>query len=183
VTADGDHIGGTGASWRSEGVGGGPVVAGADDLRCLRETFAIARRARRRGNAPFGALLVSLDGGVLIEAENTVLTDRDCTAHAETNLVRRASQRFETTTLQRCTLYASTEPCAMCAGAIVWSGVGRVVYGLTNARLHELMGEDAGWPRLRLSCRDVFARGSPATEVVGPVLEAEAEEVHTGFWR
>lgn len=64
------------------------------------------------------------------EAENTVVTEHDVTGHAELNLVRRASMRFEVETLEGVTLYTSTEPCAMCSSAIYWSGIGRVVYAL-----------------------------------------------------
>ena len=85
--------------------------------RFIRQAIAIARRARENGNHPFGALLVDAQGNVIAEAENTVVTDRDCTGHAETNLMRLASRQFEPETLSACTLYTSTEPCPMCCGA------------------------------------------------------------------
>ena len=91
------------------------------------------RRPAAHGNHPFAAVLVDEDGRVLLQAENTVVTDRDGTGHAETNLVRLATQRFSPEELARCTIYASTEPCAMCAGAIHWSHIGRVVYALGEA--------------------------------------------------
>ncbi|MCB0041699.1 MAG: nucleoside deaminase, partial [Caldilinea sp.] len=81
-----------------------------DHLTHLRAAIAVARRSRENGNHPFGALLVDETGAVLLEAENTVNTARDCTGHAETNLVRLASQRFDRAVLERCTLYTSTEP-------------------------------------------------------------------------
>jgi tRNA(Arg) A34 adenosine deaminase TadA len=83
----------------------------------LRRAIELAQQACDHGNHPFGALLVDRRGNVVLEAENTVRTDRDVTAHAETNLMRMASARFEPDFLERCTLYTSTEPCAMCAGA------------------------------------------------------------------
>ncbi len=152
------------------------------DFRFLRQAFVIAQRAREHGNHPFGALLVSPDGSVLLEAENTVITECDCTAHAEMNLVRNASKRFDRALLHGSTLYASTEPCVMCAGAIFWGCIGCVVYGLSSARLYELVGKSSTDPRLRLSCREVLAGGGSRVEVIGPALEAEAEEVHKGFW-
>ena len=85
----------------------------------LRRAIEVARQAREHGNHPFGALLVEHRGNVVLEAENTVRTDKDVTAHAETNLMRMASARFEPDFLERCTLYTSTEPCAMCAGVEV----------------------------------------------------------------
>jgi tRNA(Arg) A34 adenosine deaminase TadA len=68
----------------------------------------------------------------------------------------------------------------MCSGAIFWGGVGRVVFALGQKGLYDLMGP--GGDRLLLPCREVFARGNRALEVLGPALEAEALEVHRGFW-
>jgi tRNA(Arg) A34 adenosine deaminase TadA len=119
---------------------------------------------------------------VLLEAENTVVTDRDSTGHAETNLVHAASRHFDATFLAGCTLYSSTEPCAMCAGAVVWSGIGRVVFALSGARMIELVGGLPGALTLDIPSREVFARANRAVEVVGPALEEEAEHVHAGFW-
>jgi tRNA(Arg) A34 adenosine deaminase TadA len=126
----------------------------------LRTAIAVARRAREKGNHPFGAILVDADGAVLLEAENTVNTEHDCTGHAETNLVRMACRRFDRDVLERCTLYTSTEPCAMCAGAIHWSGIGRVVYGLGEEGLYALTsdGTNPDNETMTLPCREVFAR-------------------------
>lgn len=150
------------------------------DQRHLRSAIAIAGRARGHGNHPFGALLVDADGRVLLEAENTVVTGRDPTGHAETNLVRLAAGRFGPEALAGCTLYTSTEPCPMCAGAIYWAGIGRVVYALSEDGLYALIGVHGD--ALPLPCREVFARGRHNVEVLGPTLEAEARTVHVGFW-
>ncbi len=151
------------------------------DERNLLGAIELARCARENGNHPFGALLVDGGGDVVLEAENTVLTERDCTNHAELNLVRAASRRFGESTLGDCTLYTSTEPCAMCAGAIFWSGIGRVVFALSGAALNAMVegGEES---ELALPCREVFARGGRVVDVSGPHLEAEAQVVHEGFW-
>ena len=85
-------------------------------LRHLTRAIELAADAREHGNHPFGSLLVDGDGNVVLEAENTVVTGRDCTAHAEQNLVRAAVSQFEPDRLATFTLYTSTEPCAMCAG-------------------------------------------------------------------
>ncbi len=138
--------------------------------------------ARAGGNHPFGALLAGPDREVLIEAENTVVTERDCTGHAETNLVRAASRRFDPDLLARCTLYTSTEPCAMCAGAIYWAGIGRVFFALSEASLRELTGDHAANPTLALPCREVFSRGQRRIVVEGPALEDDVRLVHAGFW-
>ena len=150
------------------------------DLKHLRAAIELARVARAHGNHPFGALIADARGDILLEAENSVVTERDCTGHAETNLMRLASRRFSPEQLASCTLYTSTEPCAMCAGAIHWGGVGRVVYALSAERLYAIVGPSP--EHLVLPCREVFARTGRPIEVLGPALEQEAESVHAGFW-
>jgi tRNA(Arg) A34 adenosine deaminase TadA len=152
------------------------------DLDFLRRAIAVARRSRQNGNHPFGALLVDQDGQLLMEAENTVVTTGDCTGHAETNLMRQASQVYEREFLAGCTLYTSTEPCPMCSGAIFWGNVGRVVYGLSEAGLYALAGDGPEAEVLYLPCRQLFARGNKPLEIIGPLLEEQAREVHVGFW-
>lgn len=154
----------------------------ARDLHYLRRALAVAQRAREHGNHPFGALLVDEENQVLLEAENTVNTARDCTGHAETNLVRMASQAFPPEKLAKCTLYTSTEPCAMCAGAIHWGKLRRVVFALSEASLYAMIGSHAENETMRLPCRELFARSGRAVEVVGPLIEGEARLVHEGFW-
>jgi tRNA(Arg) A34 adenosine deaminase TadA len=125
-------------------------------------------------------LLADEHGQILLEAENTVVTESDATGHAETNLVRLASRRFPPETLAKFTLYTSTEPCPMCSGAIFWSAIGRVVYALSEDGLYAMTGDSP--ESLKLPCREVFARGGRPIEVIGPLLEAEAAQVHEGFW-
>jgi tRNA(Arg) A34 adenosine deaminase TadA len=152
------------------------------DLHLMRYALDIAQRARKNGNHPFGAILVDEHGTILLESENTVLTENDCTAHAELNLIRGASKQFQPDFLAKCSLYTSTEPCPMCAGAIYWGNVRRVVYGLSEEGLYEIAGnnlEDV----LYLPCQEVFERGHKPIKVVGPVLEDEARRVHEGFWK
>jgi tRNA(Arg) A34 adenosine deaminase TadA len=150
------------------------------DLSLLRAAIALGASARQHGNHPFGALITDEHGNILLQAENTVVTARDCTGHAETNLMREASQVFSPEELSRCTLYTSTEPCPMCAGAIFWGGVGRVVYALSQGELYALTGDSP--ERMPLSCREVLARAGRPVEVLGPELEDEAVKVHQGFW-
>jgi tRNA(Arg) A34 adenosine deaminase TadA len=151
------------------------------DLRHLRRAVELAGLARAGGDHPFGALVVAADGRVLAEARNSVTADGP-TGHAETNAVR-AVARVDAASLAGATLYASTEPCAMCAGAIYWAGIGRVVYALGEDALRAMTGDDPANPTLDLPSRDVLARGQRPTIVDGPALEDEAREVHRGFWR
>lgn len=152
------------------------------DIAYLRQALQIAQRARDNGNHPFGALIVDENDAVLVEAENTVVTEQDCTGHAETNLMRKASKSFSPEVLERSTLYTSTEPCAMCSGAIHWGRIGRVVFALSEASLYQNIGSHDENETLRLPCRDVFASSDRPVEVTGPLIEEEAWTVHEGFW-
>jgi tRNA(Arg) A34 adenosine deaminase TadA len=151
------------------------------DLKFIRLSFEVAQEARANGNHPFGALLVDERGHVLLKGENTVVTEHDCTGHAETNLMRQASREFSPEFLAKCTLYASTEPCPMCTGAIFWGNVRRVVFGLSTECLNMIVGEETQ-EVLYLPSHELFARGRKQVEVLGPVLEEEGSKVHEGFW-
>lgn len=151
------------------------------DQSHLRRAIAVAQQARDHGNHPFGALLVAADGTVIAEAENTVVTDSDPTGHAESNLVRIAGRLVGGDQLAAHTLYSSCEPCAMCSAAIFWSGIGRVVYALSNDALMA-MRPSAERPALSLSCRSVLAAGNRKITIEGPALEGPAAKPHDGFW-
>jgi len=142
----------------------------------IRTAIKIAADSRQKKNHPFGALLVK-DGKVLIESENTVVTSGDVTQHAELNLVSRASQKYTRGKLAECTLYASTEPCAMCAGAIYWSGIRTVVFGMPG---HELAHFATG--SFVVDSRELLGQGRESTEVIGPYLLEESRLVHENFW-
>lgn len=154
----------------------------ADEQALLRRTFEIARNARSHGNMPFGALLAGPDGEILLEMENGYYPDLDATAHAERLLATAASRRFREPFLAQCTLVSSAEPCAMCAGAIYWTGIGRVVYGLSETRLKALTGDHPDNPTMDMPCRHVFAAGQKVISVEGPLLEDEAAAVHLEAW-
>ena len=154
----------------------------AIDELFLRHAFEVARRSMAHGNHPFGAILVDDRAHVLIATENGFMPARDSTAHAERLLATEACRTLGRDALARATLYSSAEPCAMCAGAIYWAGIGRVVYGLSEHRLRSITGNHPENPTLDLPCRAVFARGQRPTEVVGPLLEDEAAALHDGVW-
>ena len=146
------------------------------DEHLVRRSVQLAADAVAHGNQPFGALLAK-DGQILLEAENTIHTGYDVTNHAETNLVRLAAQRYEFTFLEGCVLYTSTEPCAMCSGAIYWSGIGAVVYACSAPRLADFAGVG-----LEIRSSEVFATGTRKVTLVGPMLEDEAITVHASYW-
>jgi tRNA(Arg) A34 adenosine deaminase TadA len=142
----------------------------------LLKAIELSASARAHGNHPFGALLV-IDDRVMLKAENTVNTERNPTAHAETNLIQLAVRELAPEDVARSVLYTSCEPCAMCAGAIYWAGVRRVVYALSSEELARLAGGDFLVP-----CRELFRRASQQVEVAGPLLTEEALKVHEGYW-
>lgn len=153
-----------------------------DHETLMRRAFAVAARACDNGNHPFGAILVDPDGEVIMEQENGFLPDRDMTGHAERLLMTRASKAFPQAFLRKCSIYTSAEPCAMCAGAIYWAGVGRVVYGMSEHELKSLTGDHPENPTLDLPCRTVFSAGQRAVAVIGPLLADEAASQHHGVW-
>lgn len=149
----------------------------------LRKAIAWSCTARARGNRPFGAIVVNAEGEILAEAYCNATETGDCTGHAEINAVRQLSPRVGRDVLANATLYSSAEPCVMCAGAIFWSGIGRVVFGIDAVRLREFRGERAEQRDAELSCRDVFAASPHLIDCIGPALIAEASAPHVGFWK
>ncbi|ADI06826.1 cytidine/deoxycytidine deaminase [Streptomyces bingchenggensis BCW-1] len=116
------------------------------DETLLRRAIGIAARAVTLGDAPYGSLLAGPDGTILAEAHNTVRRDNDITAHPELKLARWAARELDPDTAARTTLYTSCQPCGMCGGGIVRSGVGRVVYALSTEQLVELNPQSGDWP-------------------------------------
>jgi len=147
-----------------------------DHAYFIRQTYDLARSAVKKGNHPFGALLV-YRGEVVLTAENTVHTSTDFTRHAELNLVQKAAQELSEEVRKECILYTSTEPCAMCSGAIYWSGYRTVVYGTAEITLAEHSSGDFLMP-----CREVFAKGHNTVTVIGPVLDDEGGHIHASYW-
>ncbi len=159
------------------------MTASEFDELFLRRSFDVARRSMTHGNHPFGAILVDAHRNVLLEMENGYMPSHDGTAHAERLLATQACTTLAPEILRNATLYSSAEPCAMCAGAMYWAGIGRLVYGLSEHRLRQLTGNHPENPTLDLPCRAVFASGQRPTEVVGPLLEDEAAGLHEGVWQ
>lgn len=142
------------------------------DQRLLRRAFALARFARNQGNGPYGALCARADGSEAAEGENTEAEPKgDLTCHAEMNALREACREFPREALREFTMYASTEPCPMCAAAIALAGFQRLVFGASSARAAQVTGG-----QVMPDCRSVFALIGASLEVVGPLLEEEALE-------
>lgn len=142
----------------------------AEDERYMRVAIEASRAALRAGNFPYGAALVSASGELLHVAQNNQVTSGDCTGHAETVLIREVCASKGASVLEGATVYASGEPCAMCAGALFWAKVAQVVFGARNPAIMRVGGP----PTLALNSASVLAAGSHTVVVSGPVLEDEA---------
>lgn len=106
----------------------------SSDKKFMQLALEEARLAYIEGEVPIGAVLVD-EGGILIcKNHNRIEQLQDATAHAEILVLREASQKLRRRRLTNCTLYATLEPCAMCAGALVLSRVERLVYGAADSK-------------------------------------------------
>ena len=136
---------------------------------------AAAIRSARCWSAPDGET-------VLLEQGNV-----DTVNHAEAVLARDAARPLSRRrSCGHCTLVTTVEPCAMCAGTQYWAHIGRVVYGVErDARCSRSPATTRENPTLDLPCRDVFARGQKAVQVIGPVAAADDEiaALHRRYWR
>ncbi len=145
----------------------------------MARAYELARYATTHGGGPFGALLVK-DGKILAEFSNCVHSTGDITKHAETGLISAFSPKIDRATFAKSTLYTSTEPCAMCCGAICFSGIGRVVYGVSESPFEQVMGlPPSANP---LTSHEIIGRVSPKTKVLGPLMEAEGLAIHEEYW-
>ena len=159
------------------------VDSATPDLALLRRAFVLADEARRSGSSPYGALVADADGKVIAEHRNTTrAAGGDPTQHAELVATTDAWRLLGSDGMNHATLYASTEPCSMCAGASYFNGIGRVVYGMSNLRLFEFTGDDPAHTSFALPCREILCNGSRPITVIGPLLEGEAAQSHEGYW-
>jgi tRNA(Arg) A34 adenosine deaminase TadA len=142
----------------------------------IDRTIDLAAEAVAAGNTPFGALL-SVDGAVVRESQNTTRTAEDVTAHPELKLARWAGRELEADELANCTMFASTEPCPMCTTAIHYAGIDRVVFGVSGEALDELTGDV-----VTISATEVIERASGETSVDGPVATDAAMRLHESFF-
>lgn len=156
------------------------------EVGLLYRVIEICREAKEAGNYPFGCLLADKEGNILMEQGNCENEKQgDCTCHAETELMSRATQKYSKEEMWELTMYNCGEPCAMCTGAIYWGNLGRLVYIGRESELKKYTGDDIRNPTLDLPCRAVLACGQkPDIQVVGPCLELEDEvyALHVGFW-
>jgi len=134
----------------------------------MKRAFSEALLAYEKGEIPVGAVVVA-QGKIIARAHNLTETLNDVTAHAEMQAITAAANLLGGKYLNDCTLYVTLEPCVMCAGALGWSQIGKIVFGASD--------EKRGYKK--------FANGAlhPKTEVLGGVLEAECRELMQAFFK
>ena len=146
------------------------------DEAYIEDAIELAREADSNGDTPFGSLLV-VDDTIRKRSRNTTVTEKDITAHPELKLARWAARELDASELADYTMYTSTEPCEMCATAIHYAGLDRVVYSVSGETLSELRGD----AKSGVSCEELIERKGGSTAVEGPVLENDGLRVHEEF--
>ena len=144
------------------------IAATADDERYMRLALAEAHEALERDEVPIGAVVVAR-GRVVGRGHNLTETLTDVTAHAEMQAITAAAQTLGGKYLTDCTLYVTVEPCLMCAGALAWSQIARVVYGAPDPK--------RGY---HTACDNPFHK---RTTVTGGVLEQECAQLMQDFFK
>lgn len=140
------------------------------------EAIRLSKLAVEHGNEPFGAVLVK-DEQIVFSNENQIYTASDPTFHAEAGLLRQFCAEAKVTDLSEYTLYSSCEPCFMCCGAMVWTKLGRLVYGASDIELCDLLGEPGAE-----CCKLVFENSPRGPEVTSGVLQKESLAVLTSYF-
>lgn len=149
----------------------------SQDISFMEEALRLSKAAAQHGNEPFGAVLVK-DGAIVYSNENQVHSASDPTFHAEAGLLRRFCAETGITDLREYTLYSSCEPCFMCSGAMVWTRLGRLVYGASNRDLCAIFGEEGS------DCSHlVFSHSDHQPQVIAGVLRQECLEVLEAYFR
>lgn len=147
----------------------------AEDERMMRMALEEARTAYEAGEVPVGAV-IAINGRVLAKGHNLTETLCDVTAHAEMQAITSAAMSLGGKYLPDCTLYVTVEPCQMCAGALGWSQIGRIVYGASD----EKRGFYSHYVRL---CGEKCSPLHPKTKVESGLLEEECRELMQSFFR
>ena len=147
------------------------------DEQFMKEAIRLSALAVEHGNEPFGAVLVK-DNQIVYTNENQINTASDPTFHAEAGLLRQFCSETGVTQLRDCTLYTSCEPCFMCSGAMVWTRLGRLVYGASNMDLCRIFGHDGS------ACsKIVFDHSDHRPDVTAGVLRDECCQVLREYFR
>jgi tRNA(Arg) A34 adenosine deaminase TadA len=147
-----------------------------ENISLMKRAIELAACSVKNGNHPFGAIL-AIDNHIVLEAENSVITERDPTRHAEMNLVSTACRTLSSEEIEKSVLFTSTEPCAMCLGAIYWSGIKSIIYACPASVLQEIAGVS-----LNCHAEKVYGDSVNPPRLLGPILKTQATEQHRLYW-
>ncbi|MDE5673808.1 MAG: nucleoside deaminase [Muribaculaceae bacterium] len=137
----------------------------------MRQALLEAEEAARRDEVPVGAV-ITVGGRIIARSHNLTETLNDVTAHAEMMAITAAADALGGKYLPQCTLYVTVEPCPMCAGALGWSQIGRIVYGASDAK--------RGFTRF---CTGGITPLHPSTSVTAGVLAEESARLMSDFFK
>lgn len=155
----------------------------SDDKELIRRAIAVSETAITNGGRPFGTVITDGDGRIVVEAYGLPTVEpRDWTAHSEMRALREASATMTWAELGRATLYASGEPCPMCAAAVYWCNIRRLVYSVSEPAMRALRAPYERAAGIQMRCEEIYARCERRIDVVGPLLEEEGLAVHRRFW-
>lgn len=142
----------------------------------MKEAIRLSKLAVEHGNEPFGAILIK-GGEIVYSNENQIYSETDPTFHAEAGLLRRFCAETHITDLREYTLYSSCEPCFMCCGAMVWTKVGRLVYGASDIDLCNLLDEQGS------HCSQIVFENSPhKPDITAGILREESLSVLASYF-
>lgn len=145
------------------------------DIQFMNRAIVLSKIAKSKGEDPFGAVLVK-ENVIVHESHDGCIEFCDPTLHAERRLISEYCSKNGQISLEGYTLYSSAEPCVMCSGAIRWSRISRVVFGVSQEKLNKLSGG-----LKKMTCEELVNQGKKKICIVGPVLEEDALSVFQSY--
>ena len=137
----------------------------------MERAITLAREGYENGGTAVAAIIVK-DDKIIAEAFTTTIKDQDPTCHAEINVIRKASKKLNSKTLDDCYLYTTFEPCPMCASACVWAKLKGIVYGASMEDETNICPQ-----RIKIRCSEVLEKGRPNLELYENFLRADCLEL------
>jgi len=148
------------------------------DKKYLKITFENSKKVAESGNQPFASILVNKNGEIVATGDNQIASQSDPTWHSETALIRQFCHDNKILDLSEYTLYTNCEPCVMCAAAMSWAKLGRMVYAVSTPTINTMWDT-----KIMMTSKEVFATATNKPVVEGPVLEEEAKPIFVKYFK
>ncbi|MBI2667358.1 nucleoside deaminase [Candidatus Woesearchaeota archaeon] len=151
----------------------------------MNEAIKEAKKATKEyGDYPIGAIIIK-DYKIIAKSGNSVVKNNDPISHAEIDVIRKATRKLKTKNLSDCILYVTTEPCAICTTATIWTKIKGIVYGTNKKDFDDFWVKwykknktpKSKWVFHKLSCNDVLSKGTPKRELIGNFMRKECKEL------